>query len=217
MNRKKLPRAIMRTGDDLPAATPAGDAVGVLGDCAQAPNRLRGASDFRRTPDQDDNVVAMMPGSPALSVRGEGGSALPARPPVAIDATHRRSRALAIVDRHAAYSAFGGIIPLPLANFAGVTTVIVRMVKVLSDHYGVAFKRDRAHAIVVGLVGGVMPTGVAAVTTSALFYILPPSILLGLAVSSVTAAAFTRSIGRIFIEQFERGAILDDFPAVGVR
>jgi uncharacterized protein (DUF697 family) len=121
--------------------------------------------------------------------------------------------ALAIVDRHAAYSAVGGIIPLPLANLAGVTTVIVRMVKVLSDHYGVPFERDRARAIVVGLVGGAMPTGVAAVTTSALIYILPPSALIGLAVSSITAATFTRSVGRIFIEHFESGARLEDFPA----
>ena len=59
-----------------------------------------------------------------------------------------------------------------------------------------------------------MPTGVAAVTTSALFYLVPPSALLGLAVSSMTAAAFTRSVGEIFIEQFESGAALDHFPAV---
>jgi len=88
----------------------------------------------------------------------------------------------------------------------------VRMVKVLSDHYGVPFERDRARAIVVGLVGGAMPTGVAAVTTSALLYIVPPSALIGLAVSAVTAATFTRSVGRIFIEHFESGATLDDFP-----
>jgi uncharacterized protein (DUF697 family) len=117
------------------------------------------------------------------------------------------------VDRHAAYSAIGGIIPLPLANFASVTTVVVRMVKVLSDHYGVPFERDRTRAIVVGLVGGAMPTGVATVTMSALIYVLPPTALMGLAVSCITAAAFARSVGRIFIEQFERGATLNDFAA----
>jgi uncharacterized protein (DUF697 family) len=125
--------------------------------------------------------------------------------------------ALAIVDRHAAYSAVGGIIPLPLANFAGVTTVIVRMVKVLSDHYGVPFERDRARAIVVALVGGAMPTGVATLTMSALIYILPPSAPMGLAASSITAAIFTRSVGRIFIEHFESGATLEDFPAHELR
>jgi len=87
------------------------------------------------------------------------------------------------------------------------------MVKILSDHYRVPFERDRARAIVVGLIGGVMPTGAAAVATSALFYITPPSVFMGLAVSCATAATFTRGVGRIFVEHFETGATLNDFPA----
>ena len=130
------------------------------------------------------------------------------------DAGKRLFYARAIVERHATYAAVGGIIPLPIVNVAGVTTVIVRMVKMLSDLYGVPFERDRARAIVIGLVGGTMPTGLAAVTTSTLFYIVPATTLIGLAVSSVTAVACTRSIGRIFVEHFESGATLDDFSAV---
>jgi uncharacterized protein (DUF697 family) len=131
----------------------------------------------------------------------------------AIDATGRRSQALKIVERHAVYAAVGGIIPVPIANVASVTAVIVRMVKVLSDLYGTPFERDRARAIVVGFMGGAMPTGLGAVTTSTLGYIVPGSGLLGLAVSSVTAVACTRSIGRIFVEHFESGAGLHDLPA----
>jgi uncharacterized protein (DUF697 family) len=218
MNKKKLPRAIMHTSDDIRAAAAlASGAAEPPGGSPADSNKLRDASTVRRVPEQADNVVEMMPGSPAPSARGDGGSTFPALPSVAIAAERRRATALAIVDRHAAYSAVGGIIPLPLANFAGVTTVNVRMVKVLSDHYGVPFERDRARAIVVGLVGGAMPTGVAAVTTSALLYILPPSALIGLAVSSITAATFTRSAGRIFIEHFESGATLDDFPGNDAR
>ena len=103
--------------------------------------------------------------------------------------------------------------PLALVNFAGITTIIVRMVKVLCNHYGVPFKHDRARAIVIGLVGGAIPTGAAAITTSTLLYIAPPTAVLGLAVSSVTAAVFTRSVGRVFIEHFEAGASLDAFSA----
>jgi uncharacterized protein (DUF697 family) len=213
MNKKKLPRAIVRTSDEFRAADFASGAAEPPGGSPADSSKLRDASAVRRVSEQADNVVEMMPGSETPSARSGGGSILPALPSVAIDAGRRRSMALAIVDRHAAYSAVGGIIPLPLANLAGVTTVIVRMVKVLSDHYGVPFERDRARAIVVGLVGGAMPTGVAAVTTSALIYILPPSALIGLAVSSITAATFTRSVGRIFIEHFESGARLEDFPA----
>ena len=56
-----------------------------------------------------------------------------------------------------------------------------------------------------------MPTGLGAVTTSTLVYIVPGSSLVGLAVSSVAGAACTRSIGRIFIEHFESGATLQTF------
>jgi uncharacterized protein (DUF697 family) len=137
----------------------------------------------------------------------------PASMGAAVDATGRRAQALKTVERHAVYAAVGGIIPVPIANVAGVTAVIVRMVKVLSDLYGTPFERDRARAIVVGFMGGAMPTGLGAVTTSTLGYIVPGSGLLGLAVSSVTAVACTRSIGRIFVEHFESGAGLHDLPA----
>jgi uncharacterized protein (DUF697 family) len=130
-----------------------------------------------------------------------------------VDATQRRSLAKAIVERHAAYAAVGGIIPVPIVNVAGVTAVIVRMVKVLSGLYGVPFERDRARAVVIGLMGGTVPTGFAAVTTSTLVSLVPISSLIGLAVSSVTAIACTRSIGRIFVEHFEGGATLHDLPA----
>jgi uncharacterized protein (DUF697 family) len=128
------------------------------------------------------------------------------------DAARRRSLAKVIVERHAAYAAVGGIIPVPIANVASITAVIVRMVKVLSGLYGVPFQRDRARAMIIGLMGGTVPTGLAAVTTSTLVSLIPASGLIGLAVSSVTAIACTRSIGRIFIEHFESGATLHDLP-----
>jgi uncharacterized protein (DUF697 family) len=217
MNKKKLPRAIIRTSDDIHAAAFASAASEPPREPPADASKLRNTSAFRRVSEHADNVVEMTPSSETLSARSDGGSTVPALPAVTMDTGRRRLMALAIVDRHAAYSAVGGIIPLPLANFAGVTTVIVRMVKVLSDHYGVPFERDRARAIVVALVGGAMPTGVATLTMSALIYILPPSALMGLAASSITAATFTRSVGRIFIEHFESGASLEDFPGHELR
>jgi uncharacterized protein (DUF697 family) len=131
-----------------------------------------------------------------------------------VDVQRRRLLALAVVKRHAAYSGVGGIIPIPVANIAGVAAVNVRMVKVLSELYRVPFERDRARAIVVGLLGGAMPTGLATATASTLVYVIPGANLVGLAVSSMTALACTRSIGRVFIEHFESGATLADFQPV---
>jgi uncharacterized protein (DUF697 family) len=212
MNKKKLPKAIVRANEQLAAAGIASGAAEATEKRPADSNRPHGESAAQDAP-AADNVVQLLPVAEPSSTRRDAAGTLPARPPITIDAERRRALAIAIVNRHAVYSAVGGIIPLPLINLAGVTTIIVRMVKVLSDQYGVPFERDRARAIVVGLVGGIMPTGAAAVATSALFYTLPHSALMGLAVSSVTAATFARGIGRIFVEHFESGATLDDFPA----
>jgi uncharacterized protein (DUF697 family) len=199
MNRRKLPRVIVRARDDE-AGSP------VPGNQRSAPLT---------------NTEVSAAGPPVLALIS---TALPEPEPSSASArpiasgpksradVARRARALKIVNRHAGYSAVGGIMPLPIANFAGVTAVILRMVKVLSNHYGVPFEHDRARAIVVALVVGAMPTGLGAVTSSALLYVVPGSAFVGLAVSSFSAVACTRSIGRIFVEHFENGATLADFP-----
>jgi len=80
------------------------------------------------------------------------------------------------------------------------------MVKALSDHYGVPFERDRARAIVVGLVRA---------HADGLGWWLRRPALFGAGQRPcwprgflVTAAACTRSIGRVFVEHFESGAPL---------
>jgi uncharacterized protein (DUF697 family) len=204
MNKKKLPRAIL---------TPRDQGADLLQNAAGEPaagaSKVRGPPTARRGLEQAGNVIEMVPPSQAAAGPVGEGAASPSAP--TLDPKRRRSGALAIVSRYAAGSAVGGMIPLPLVTFAGVTAVIVRMVRALSHHYGVPFQRDRARAIIVGLIGGAMPPGVAAVTTSALSYLLPPAAVLGVAASAISAAAFTRSLGRIFIEHFESGATLDDF------
>jgi uncharacterized protein (DUF697 family) len=127
-----------------------------------------------------------------------------------IRAARRRRQALAIVERHANYSAVGGFIPLPFANGAAVAAIIVRMVKELSRLYGVPFQRNSAFAIVNGLMGGVMPTGLATVATATVVSVVPGYNLIGLAVYSVTASAYARDIGRMLVDHFESGATLEN-------
>jgi uncharacterized protein (DUF697 family) len=194
MNRKKLPKVIVPTPGDAPV-TPAGE----VSTRYEAPASSEIHPPVR--PPEDD---APRPGAFSATV-------VDLRPtPRSRNDVARRARALRIVNRHACYSAVGGVVPLPFATFASVTAVIVRMVKVLADHYRVPFERDRARTIVIGLAAGVMPSGAAAVASSSLFYVVPGSALIGLVVSSASAAACTRSIGRIFIEHFENGATLND-------
>jgi uncharacterized protein (DUF697 family) len=115
----------------------------------------------------------------------------------------RLQLAFKIVDRHRTYAGLGGLLPMPAVNVASVTAVILRMVKALSDLYGVPFERDKMRSIVIGLMGGAAPTGLAAATATTLSFAAPIAGAVGLAVSSVSAAVLTRRIGLHFVERFE--------------
>jgi uncharacterized protein (DUF697 family) len=182
MNKKKFPKAVLRTADQM---------------------REAGVRDAA-IPVGTDNVIEMMPKPESAAARPEPAAA-PADPAAAL----RRRKAIAIVERYANYSAIGGAIPIPLANAAAITALLVRMVKSLSELYAVPFERNRTRSVVIGLMGGALPTGFATIATTTLTYVVPGLNLVGLAVSSVTSGAYARSIGQLFIEHFENGTLLD--------
>jgi uncharacterized protein (DUF697 family) len=105
------------------------------------------------------------------------------------------------------YAGLGGLVPMPAVNVVSVTAVILRMVKGLSDLYGIPFERDKTRSIVIGLMGGATPTGLAAAAATTLSFAAPIGGAVGLAVSSVTAASLTRRIGLYFVERFETETI----------
>jgi uncharacterized protein (DUF697 family) len=214
---KKLPRAVQITAEqmrgaaaaDLQVVAPAPEpVVDRFPDAVPAPLGTDGG--------EGRNEGRKTSPAPILELTAVG-SAAPTGTPAVPDAAQIKAWAQDVVHRHAAYSVFGGIIPLPLVNAASVAAINVRMVKVLSELYGVPFEQGRARALVISLMGGIMPTGVGAITASTLFYIIPGSTLLGLAMSSVTAAACTRAIGRVFVEHFASGATTLDVPAIPPR
>lgn len=211
MNKRKLPKAIVWTADDMRQAG---------AENSNRPREPQNAAVLNEPaparPPASHNVIEMMP----KAELGGGPTNAPSSAASAADharLAQRRLRARAIVARHANFSAIGGMIPLPLVNVAGVTAILVRMVRSLSALYEVPFERTRARAIVIGLMGGVMPSGLAVVTASTLVYFMPGANLVGLAVSSVSASASARGIGQIFIEHFENGSSLIDFPSAVLR
>jgi uncharacterized protein (DUF697 family) len=117
----------------------------------------------------------------------------------------RRTLAYKMVERYSVFAGGAGIIPMPIVSLGGVMGVNIRMVQILCKMYGVPFQRDRARAIVVGLVGGATPVGIAAATASTLAYFTPATNLIAVAVSSAMAITCTRRIGRVFVDRFEAG------------
>jgi uncharacterized protein (DUF697 family) len=231
MNKKKLPKAIRITGDNAgkseavlapvesltapPTPDEPLDKSGTAADPAPAEGLVRPAShEPLQIPALEEAVAAGPLESPMPQV---GANSTHALVRVSGDEVRRRWQARAIVERHANYSAVGGFIPLPIVNIAGITAIILRMVKSLSNLYGVPFERNRARTIITGLIGGLTPATLSTLTASSLLFIVPGSNLLGLAVSSVTASACTRRIGWIFIDHFESGATLFEFPLPAMR
>lgn len=189
MNKKKFPKTVLRTADQMREAA------------AHAAPKISAP----------DNVIEMMPkAEPSTPLAA---AAVPSTDPAA---RQRRRKAVAIVERYANYSAVGGAIPVPVANAAALTALLVRMVKKLSDHYGMPFERNRTRSIIIGLMGGALPTGFATIATSMITSFVPGYNLLGLAVSSVTSSAYARSIGQLYIEHFENGAAVS-FRSVVLR
>jgi uncharacterized protein (DUF697 family) len=118
-------------------------------------------------------------------------------------AARRRALARRIVERHRNYAALGGLVPLPAANIASVTAVNLRMVKQLSELYGVPFQRDRTRALIIALIAGAVPTGAGLAASSTLMWIVPGGLVWGLGAAALTAGALTRGIGAVFVESFE--------------
>ena len=184
MNKKKFPKAVLRTADEMRDAG-AGAAL---------------------TSASPDNVIEMVPKSEAAFSATDA----PVRPPSAnAEMALLRRKAIALVERYANLSAVGGAIPVPLANAAAITAIMVRMVKALSELYGVPFERNRTRSIVIALMGGALPTGFSTIATSSFTYFVPGLNLIGLAISSVTSGVYARSIGQLYIEHFENGVAVD--------
>jgi len=189
MKRKQLPRAIRRSDDDLRAIAAVAEEEAPVRQPMASPDNVSAidAAAFERPVANDQR--------PTVSIYVDGYAA------------RRRARARSIVERHKTFAAVGGLFPLPIVNVAGVTAVILRMVKQLSDLYGVPFERDRTRSFIVGLVGGAVPTGLGTATASTLAFVLPAHALVGLGVSAISAGALTRGIGLVFVDHFESASM----------
>jgi uncharacterized protein (DUF697 family) len=203
MTRKQLPKAITRTSENVHAFTNR-----MIADEEEPEPAARPAPIFNKTEDfkTEDEPALAVSSAPIANDSAPATFALSDQMATEI-ASKRRVFARKIVERHRTYAAVGGLLPLPVANIAGVTAVNVRMVAQLSELYQVPFQRDRARALIISLLGGAAPAGFGAATSSTLMWIVPGGLLVGLGVSAITAGALTRAIGQVFVESFENGAL----------
>lgn len=123
----------------------------------------------------------------------------------ALAARMRRVQAEAIIERHAGYSAVGGLLPVAFLDTLGVVTANLSMVRSLADLYDTEFQADRTRAVVLSVLGGLLPTGLGAAATAALTRVVPGAGIFGMAAASATALALTKALGHSYLTHFETG------------
>lgn len=142
-------------------------------------------------------------------------SAATATTVVELTPAERLDKADALVRTYAKWAAAGGLVPVPMLDFAAVAAVQLRMLEKLSELYGVTFRENLGKELIATLVATAMPYNVAAGTAIGLssFIRFVPVVgqIFGLAILPAFAGASTFALGRVFIKHFESGGTFLDF------
>lgn len=125
----------------------------------------------------------------------------------------RLKRAEDIVKTHTIYAAGGGLIPLPIVDFATITAVQLDMLKQICGLYHVDYNENIGKSWVTALAG----SSLAAIGSSFVKAIPLVGSLLGGLSMSVIAGATTYGIGQVFISRLEDEGNLADFDVEMAR
>jgi uncharacterized protein (DUF697 family) len=122
-----------------------------------------------------------------------------------------------VIRNYAYGSAAVGLIPIPLVDLVALAGVQLKLIKRLSQIYGVPFSQDKSRDIIASLVGAAAPLGLSR-TIGSLVRFVP---LLGTAVAMVAmpglSAASTYALGKVFERHFETGGTLLNFDTASQK
>ncbi|MFH0733035.1 MAG: DUF697 domain-containing protein [bacterium] len=123
-----------------------------------------------------------------------------------------------IVKNYMWWSMGAGLIPVPLVDLAAVSGVQLKMLKDMTDIYGIKFSENKGKSIVSALLGSIVPNSLAFGSMGSLLKLVPfiGPVLGGLSMSLFSGAA-TYAIGKIFIQHFEAGGTFLDFNPILVK
>src|ERR1700674_4001129 len=121
---KKLPKVIGRTIDDMRRTAVDGGAVDARAAPSTPPRGTAVPAEARKSNPAGGPLGTTAEAAATSIPAAERGSEL-VPIPAGADGKLRRAQGQAIVQRHAAYSAVGGLIPLPNLDVAGITAIIL--------------------------------------------------------------------------------------------
>ena len=125
----------------------------------------------------------------------------------------QRTQANAIIRSHVLWAIGGGLIPIPLVDFAAVTAIQLEMLQQLAQLYGVNYSRSTGKAFVSALTG----TTLARLGASFIKAIPGVGTMIGGASMALTSGASTYAVGQVAINHFSSGGSLSNFVEEKVK
>ena len=118
-----------------------------------------------------------------------------------------------IINRYTLYSAFAGLIPIPVVDIAVVSGLQFDMIKQLSKQYGVDFKKFTGKAWIASIGGSLVARFFASTLKSVPFV---GGLFGGIAMALFSGAA-TFALGKVIELHFERGGTPETFNLKSYR
>jgi uncharacterized protein (DUF697 family) len=129
----------------------------------------------------------------------------------------REKEALATANHYMAWSAAGGLLPLPGVDVAAILAIQLKMLADIAHIYDVPFRREIVKEGVSGLLGSFLPVTVAQASGSAIKMIPIIGQIASVVWQPALAAAATWAMAKVFIQHFESGGTFLDFKPEAVK
>ena len=116
------------------------------------------------------------------------------------------------IRKHVAYAMGSGLIPIPLVDMAAVTAIQVKMVRELSQIYGVPFSQYRGRTVVTALIAGIGSDQLGRRVVGSMLKSLPLiGGIAGAASVPLMSGSATYAVGQVFRRHFANGGNLMNF------
>jgi len=125
----------------------------------------------------------------------------------------KKAQADAIIRTHVLWAVGGGLIPLPLVDFAAVTAIQLEMLQQLARLYDVDYSQSTGKAFVSALTG----TTIARLGASLVKAIPGIGTIIGGASMALTSGASTYAVGQVAINHFSSSGTLNNFAEDQLR
>lgn len=130
----------------------------------------------------------------------------------------RDAKVKKLIKRYAAVSGGLGFIPVPVLDVASISSAQYAMIRDIAEIYGYESTKERSRVIVSSILGGSLPTVLAAAGGGSLVKSIPfVGTIAGAVLVPALASAVTIALGRVFSQHFETGGTLLDIDADKLR